>query len=122
MDESKTKGEKKILKKTTSINYRSYSNGSSVTVHTTNLSQPERERLNSILSEYKEGRFNSMEDIDEVSRSLRAKYVFLENGFSSDVVESVKKTLGEKYQVIHQATYLKFFQCHYEYQRFQENF
>jgi hypothetical protein len=99
LEELKAKGHHAIAGKIKSIKYRSFSMGDAVDVSAVNLWKSEREILEDLLSEYRAGSFNSMEDMYEYKKGpdkkpRTAKYVHLDNEFSPDIKDDVKAMLA----------------------------
>ena len=89
-----------IMKKIKSVRYSTFSMGNSLDVKAVDLSVPERKILDQVLSEYKSGSWNSMEEIYEYNKNSNkprtAKYVGFQNDFSEESKNKVKAKLKER--------------------------
>lgn len=105
LDDLKAQGLLSIVHKVRSIQYRTFTGGDSVDVYTVNLTASERDTLERILGEYRQGTFNGMQDIYEYrdtkpTKERLAKFVSLNNKYSDDVVAKVKAKLRDEWDVV----------------------
>lgn len=108
LSELKAAGRKDIAAKVKSVR----TDHNSVTIETIDLFKSDREFVETLLSKYKMGHFNGMNDSYEYDNrrtdvARQYMYVFLNNGFSEGVKELVKKDLAEKWEITNDATALK---------------
>ncbi len=119
LDDLKEQGLHRIVNKITSIKYKSYSGGCSVDVKTVNLFKTDREILKNILDQYKDGDFNSMEDIYEYRKDgpvkeRYAKYVFLNNEFTQDIKDKIKEVLAVQWDIHNDKDCMEKSRCWYD--------
>jgi len=104
LDDIKAQGWGHLIKKITSIRYKSYSMGCSVDVDCLDCSKHEREFLKTLLDRYQYGHFDGMTDCYEYSNKRtdverQAKYVFLNVNYSDEMRDKAKQFLKDRYDV-----------------------
>jgi len=98
-----------IAAKITRVRHRVYSGGSSVRVTATDLLRPDRDKLTSVLADYKDGYYDGMTKhyqprTDSTGKERTAKYVFLGITFSEYLRAHTRNTLARDYGVIDDTT------------------
>jgi hypothetical protein len=103
LDNLKAMNRQDISKKITSITYRSYSMGDSVTVYAFDLGREQRETLERLLDEYQDGHFDGMQDMYVYSRTVNkprtAKYVHLRHEFTPETRAKLTAIIENKYAI-----------------------
>lgn len=103
LDDIKAAGHVLIAKKIRSITYDSFANGDAVRVRALCLRKKERELLDELLEDYRDGKFDSYEDIyvpkgrEQRTKLRTAKYVFLNNEWPDNIKEAAWSDLKKHY-------------------------
>lgn len=101
LDDLKKQGRGDIAVKITSIKHKVYSGGDSVTVHANDLGKEQREYLETLLDQYQDGHFDSMQDMYVYSKNQNkprtAKYVSLTHEFTPAVKDKLTAMLKNEY-------------------------